>query len=269
MGTGKPSNESSGIARLPMAQQVQIIVMFAHELRSPLAAMSHALQICRASGPRPAVFAQAEDALSRQLRKARRLVEDLLDMSRVGARVPTMRLSTVNLAQTVRDATDEIRHHVLSREQKLILQIPSGPVFVSGDSLRLERVVTNLLENSSKYTPTGGQLVLNLAVERDSAVLRVRDNGRGIPPDDLEHIFDLYFQAEHLGERSRTGFGVGLALARWLVELHGGTIRAYSAGVGRGAEFTVQLPYLSAERPFSGEHEPWRVRRCEAARVSQ
>jgi signal transduction histidine kinase len=136
----------------------------------------------------------------------------------------------------MREATEEIRHQVLARRQNLTVQMPTRAVFVAGDSLRLERVVTNLLENSSKYTPPGGQLALSLAIERDYAVLRVRDSGRGIPKDDLEHIFDLCFQAEHLGERSRTGIGVGLTLARWLVEMHGGSISAFSAGVDRGCD---------------------------------
>lgn len=242
---------------LPMPQQAQIIVMFAHELRSPLAAMSYALQVCRSSAPNAAAFVQAEDALGRQLRKARRLVEDLLDMSRTLDRPPTIRVASVNLLQVMREATEEIRHQVLARRQNLTVQMPTRAVFVAGDSLRLERVVTNLLENSSKYTPPGGQLALSLAIEHDYAVLRVRDRGRGIPQDDLEHIFDLYYQAEHLGERSRTGIGVGLTLARWLVEMHGGSISAFSAGVDQGCEFTVKLPFLSVNRAFTEHYENW------------
>lgn len=248
-----------GSEHLPMARQAQLIVMFAHELRSPLTAMSYALQVCRSSTPNAEALVQAEDALGRQLRKARRLVDDLLDMSRALDHSPTIRLASVNLLQVMREATDEIRHQVLARQQDLTVQMPTRPVVVAGDSLRLERVVTNLLENSSKYTPPGGQLALSLAVERNYAVLRVRDNGRGIPQDDLEHIFDLYFQAEHRGERSRTGIGVGLTLARLLVEMHGGTISAFSAGVDRGAEFTVKLPFLSASRVFAEHYDDWRI----------
>jgi signal transduction histidine kinase len=228
----------------------ELIAVIAHELRSPLAAMANALQICRGTVNGTVLEIRAVELLLRQLQKATRLVDDLLNMSSTADRLSELRNGAVDLMQIVRDATDEIRYEVSARNQVLSLEVPEDPVPVYGDSLWLERLVTNLLDNSSKYTPTGGRIELSLAIENDDAVLRIRDNGQGISHADLERIFEFFFRArQSTGERP-PGIGVGLALARWIAERHGGTISARSDGPDRGAEFTVCLP-VAGDTPGS------------------
>jgi two-component system, chemotaxis family, CheB/CheR fusion protein len=238
-------------AQYSASHQQQIIAIIAHELRGPLAAMSNALAVCRNTATGTCLDLRAAELLARQLHKANRLVDDLLDMAHRGLR--DMHISTVDLAQIVQDATDEIRHKISARHQVLSLDMPGSQVLISGDGLRLERVVTNLLDNSSKYTPMGGHINVRLTLEEDDAVLRVRDSGRGISPQDLGRIFELFFRSEQLTDEVAAGIGIGLALARWIIELHGGTISAHSDGPDKGAEFTVRVPALLALQPCADE----------------
>jgi signal transduction histidine kinase len=220
----------------------ELITLIAHELRSPLAAMENVLQICRRTAHGSVLELRAPELLLRQLQKATRLVDDLLNLCRMAARLPDVRNGDVDLVQIVRDAADELRYVVSARNQVLSLDVASDPIPIYGDSLWLGRIVTNLLDNSSKYTPTGGRIDVSLASQNEEAVLRIRDNGRGISHEDLERIFELFFRAEHDDGKIPFGIGVGLALARWIAEQHGGTISARSDGRDRGAEFTVRLP---------------------------
>ena len=232
----------------PIPPGQEIVAMIVHELRGPLATMSNVLDVYRAD-PSPATHPSArDDILARQLQKALRLVDDLLDASRLARQAPTLATAPVDLSQVIKDTVRDLDHEIRNRQQRLILNLPARTVRVQGDGMRLGQIVANLLENSSKYSAAGGQITLSLAREGGQAVLCIRDNGIGIASEDLPHIFDSYYRASHPPEYAASGFGLGLTLARRLVELHGGMIEAKSNGKGCGSEFTITLPAL-AEPP--------------------
>ena len=222
----------------------EILAMIVHELRGPLATMSNALESCRA-GQNQAAPSPAEEILARQVRKALRLVNDLMDVSRQPRCAPNMRAEPVNISQIINSAAQDLDHEIRKRQQVLTLNFASESVWVQGDAMRLGQIVANLLENSSKYSATGGRIALSLAREDGEAVLCVCDDGAGIPPEDLPHIFDPYYRGKHSPGCGDSGLGLGLTLVRRLVELHGGSIEARSAGVGYGSKFTVKLPALA------------------------
>ena len=221
----------------------EIVAMIVHELRGPLATMSNTLEACRA-GPNQATPLPAKEILARQVRKALRLVNDLMDLSRPPQSAPNMRAERVNISQVIRSAVQDLDHEIRKRQQVLTLNLASDTVWVQGDAMRLGQVVANLLENSSKYSATGGKIALSLTHEDSEAVLCVCDDGAGIPPEDLPHIFDPYYRGKPSPGYAASGLGLGLTLVRRLLELHGGGIEARSAGAGCGSEFTVRLPAL-------------------------
>lgn len=222
----------------------EIIAMIFHELRSPLAVMSNVLQACRV-GASSLDLAKTQEVLDRQVNRALLLVDDLLDISRLGRAVPVMD-EAVDLSRVVADAIEDLAHQFRARCQGLAVHLPTEAVFVRGHAIRLAQVVVNLLDNSSKYSPVGGQITLRLARDSDQAVLRIQDNGLGITAEDLPHVFELFFRSKHSLDQPQGGLGIGLALARQLAELHGGMIDARSDGHNRGSEFTLRLPATSA-----------------------
>ena len=222
----------------------EIVAMIVHEMRSPLAVMSNVLQMCRA-GSSSLILTKTQEVLDRQLNKVLQLVDDLLDISCLSRSVPVTD-EAVNLSRVVADAVEDLDHQFRVQCQVLTVHLPTEPVFVRGHAIRLGQVVVNLLDNSNKYSPVGGQITVRLARDSDQAVLRIQDNGLGIAAEDLPHVFDLFFRSRHSLDRPRGGLGIGLALARRLVELHGGTIDARSDGHNRGSEFTLRLPATSA-----------------------
>jgi CheY-like chemotaxis protein len=170
------------------------------------------------------------------------LVDDLLDVSRVTRGLVSLSTQVLDLKRVVDDAVEQIRPLITARRHRVVIELPPAPAHVKGDHKRLVQVVANLLNNATKYTPEGGTLQLRLEADGDDYVLAVLDDGIGMEPALVERVFDLFTQAERTPDRSQGGLGLGLALVKSLVELHGGTVQASSAGLGKGSSFTVRLP---------------------------
>jgi two-component system CheB/CheR fusion protein len=243
----------------------EFLAMLSHELRNPLAPILNALLLLRASECEPADAEWAFRILERQVRHMSRLVDDLLDVSRVMRGNIEIRKERLVLADALKQAVEDVRSTVEGRRHRLSVELPDEPIVVDADPVRLEQVFVNLLNNASKYTPEGGRIAVIAAREGGQAVIRVSDNGIGIHPDHLPEIFDLFMQVDNSLERSTGGLGIGLTLVKSLVEQHGGTIEASSAGLGRGSEFIVRLPEAADDRtgwpPASSEEsaDPRRV----------
>jgi len=218
------------------------LAMIGHELRNPLAPISIALQILVEAPPDSRDAAWARESIGRQLRHMTRLLDDLLDISRVTLGKIQLQLGPVNVGHVVASAVEATRPLIESGAHQLTIRMPDNAPVIRGDAVRLTQVVGNLINNAAKYTERGGRI--EVGVDQDDAGVRlsVRDNGIGIAADALERIFDLFSQLPGGHERAQGGLGVGLTLARRLVELHGGTVEAHSEGAGRGAEIIVRLP---------------------------
>jgi PAS domain S-box-containing protein len=213
-----------------------------HELRNPLAALSLGLHLARASKQLEPGLKQRLDMMDRQLTHFVRLVDDLLDVGRISAGKIELHLEPVNLSNVLADSMEEVRTAVESRGHNVTIQIQPGQHWVRGDSARLTQLITNLIENAVKYTEPGGRICVSISQEDGTEVVRVEDNGVGIPANELSHVFDLFSQVRVHQGKSAQGLGIGLAIVRTLVELHGGTVEATSAGLGHGSTFTVRLP---------------------------
>lgn len=225
----------------------EFLAVLAHELRNPLAPLRNAIEILKALPDGDARCARAKELIERQTRTLTRLVDDLLDTSRINRGQVQLRRETLDLQGVVRRAVETAREAIDSRRHGLTVELPPEPVKVNGDATRLEQVLANLLNNAAKYTPDGGQITVSLTRDTGNgsgpeAVLRVRDNGVGIAPEMLPRVFDLFTQADHSLAHSQGGLGIGLSLVRSLVELHGGRVEASSEGLGKGSELAVRLP---------------------------
>jgi PAS domain S-box-containing protein len=231
--------------RLADRRKDEFLAMLAHELRNPLAPIGSAadmLRIAYASEPRAK---QIGDIIARQVAHMRHLVDDLLDVSRVTRGLVTVDKKPLDLRRVVAEAVEQSRPLIDARRHRLELRLGDTPLRVDGDHARLVQVVTNLLNNAAKYTPEGGRIDVDLSAERGQARLEVIDNGNGIGADLLPAVFDLFTQGSRTLDRAQGGLGLGLALVRKLVELHGGSVDAASAGAGKGSTFTVRLPLLA------------------------
>ena len=224
----------------------EFLATLAHELRNPLAPLRNALEILRMPESNPAMREKARQMMERQLAQMVRLVDDLLDVSRITTGKLGIRRSLLEVQASIRDAVETVRPYIESRGHTLELQMPSQPLSIEGDRTRLAQIFANLLHNAAKYTGTGGYITLSLAHEGDEAVVRVRDNGIGLAPESLASIFDMFVQVDRSLERAQAGLGVGLTLSRQLVTLHGGSLGVKSEGAGKGSEFTVRLPMAGA-----------------------
>ncbi|HYE36139.1 chemotaxis protein CheB [Methylocaldum sp.] len=222
----------------------EFLSMLAHELRNPLAPIRNALEIWRRGDAGEAAERQAQAMMDRQLRQEARLLDDLLDLSRISRGTIVLKRQPVDLTHLVAQAVDDAYSQIDAHHHRLSLSLPEHAVPVEGDPARLQQIVSNLLNNAIKYTPPGGRITLTLTPEGQDAVLKVADTGIGIGPELLPSIFDLFVQADKSLDRSEGGLGIGLTLVRRLVELHGGRIDARSDGTGKGSEFTVRLPAL-------------------------
>ncbi|AXA91535.1 hypothetical protein DPH57_10465 [Massilia sp. YMA4] len=223
----------------------EFLATLAHELRNPLAPIRTGLDIMRLNRNDPAATERARAVMERQLKQMVRLVDDLLDVSRINTGKLTIRHDPVELQAVVANALEIVRPVIDAQGHTIEVALPREPVHVLGDATRLAQVLSNLLNNAAKYTDRGGHLALAAAVESDGQLhIRVSDNGIGIAPAMLGEIFDMFVQADSSLERTSAGLGVGLSLARRLVELHGGAIEAHSGGPGLGSEFVVTLPVL-------------------------
>jgi PAS domain S-box-containing protein len=223
----------------------EFLAMLAHELRNPLAPIRSALAIMAAHRDLPQPVAWSRDVIERQTGQLVRLVDDLLDVSRITRGKLRMKSAAMDLNAAVQRAVEASGPLVEARRHTLEVAQSAGPLAVNGDMTRLTQVVVNILNNAAKYTPEGGRIELTTDVEGRDAVIRVRDNGVGIPAQLLERVFDVFAQGERTLDRSEGGLGIGLTLARRIVTLHGGTIVARSEGAGQGAEFEVRLPRLN------------------------
>jgi len=221
----------------------EFLATLSHELRNPLAPMRSALDVFRLK------YGEDDErlvkAFDRQLRHLTRLVDDLMDVSRITQNRMQLRRTPVELGPLVRGAAQDMAATMAAARHTLRLSVPDAPLVVDGDPTRLAQVVINLLANAAKYTPDGGLIDVALACVDDHAELRVRDNGIGIPADALGAVFSMFAQLEPALDRARGGLGIGLALARGIVDLHGGEILVDSAGAGQGSEFTLRLPLVA------------------------
>ena len=225
----------------------EFLAMLAHELRNPLAPIRSALEIISHAGGDAATQRAAVETMQRQVAHMVRMVDDLLDVSRVERGTIELRRRRVDLADVVRQAAELAQPLCDRLQHRFTVTLPAQPVHVDADPTRLAQVLGNLLNNACKFTPTpGGRVELTLGREAAQAVIRVRDNGVGIAADQMARIFEMFVQVDSSLERSASGLGIGLTLVRTLVELHGGTVQAASDGVGRGSEFVIRLPALAA-----------------------
>jgi signal transduction histidine kinase/ActR/RegA family two-component response regulator len=222
----------------------EFLATLAHELRNPLAPIRTGLDILRLRSGDAQATQRATDIMERQLRQMVRLVDDLLDVSRINTGKFAIKMGRVELKAVVNDALEVVRSYIELHGHELHIDLPDRPVFLHGDATRLAQILSNLLNNAAKYTNRGGRVNLAARVEDKTLVLVVSDNGIGIAPDMLNSVFDMFVQVDSTLERTNAGLGVGLSLARRLVELHSGTIEARSAGLNRGSEFSVRLPIV-------------------------
>jgi signal transduction histidine kinase/DNA-binding response OmpR family regulator len=222
----------------------EFLSMLAHELRNPLAPIRNAVQIMRLMGPGQPGLQEVQDMIDRQVHQLVRLVDDLLDISRITRGKIRLQTERVDLTAVVSRALETSRPLLNARKHELRVVLPPEPVCVKGDVVRLAQVLTNLLNNAAKYTQEGGKVWLTVEHDDEEVILRVRDTGAGIPPEMLSDIFDLFTQVERSLDRSQGGLGIGLTLVRRLVEMHGGSVHAFSPGVNQGSEFVVRLPVL-------------------------
>ena len=223
--------------------------MLAHELRNPLAPLRNAALLLQQPGVDQPFVGRTGKMMGRQVQQLGRLVDDLLDLSRIARGKMQLRKEWVDLGQTARRAAEASRPLVEARRHELIVSLPASPVRLLADPSRLEQVLTNLLNNAARYTPEGGRIWLTAKTEGGEAVVRVRDTGIGIPPEMLSRIFGLFAQVERAQERAGGGLGIGLSLVKSLTEMHGGSVEAHSAGPGQGSEFVVRWPLPSEEIP--------------------
>jgi signal transduction histidine kinase len=221
------------------------LATLAHELRNPLAPIRSAVAVLRNARSEPDAAAHPLDVIERQLKQLVRLVDDLLDVSRITYDRIELKRQRVDVATALAAAREMILPAIELRQQKLALDIQADPLEVDGDPQRLAQVFGNLLNNASKYTLPGGSIGLSAALIEDRVVVSVSDDGIGIPADELQGVFDLFVQVDASREHAQGGLGIGLTLVKRLVEMHGGTVAAFSAGPGLGSRFVVELPGTS------------------------
>jgi len=222
----------------------EFLATLAHELRNPLAPISNAVQLLKREGIDAARQKNATDIIDRQLRQMVRLVDDLLDISRISEAKIRLVKERFDISSVVNQAMETIRPLCMTMEHQLTITHPRSPLFVDADLTRLAQVISNLLNNACKFTERRGSIHLKVEREGNQAVIRVQDNGIGMTAEQLPRIFDMFAQADTSLERTQGGLGIGLALAKNLIELHGGSLEARSNGVGQGSEFTARIAAL-------------------------
>jgi PAS domain S-box-containing protein len=243
----KTHDQAEALAELHQRKD-EFLAMLSHELRNPLSAIFSALHVLRLQGNENPIQQRAMTTLERQVGQLAHLVDDLLEVSRVITGRIQLQLEHLDLRGIAEHAIGSVRPMIERRKHELSVSLPPEPVWVQGDPTRLEQVIVNLLNNAAKYTDEGGHICLTVKQQDHEVevVLSVRDTGVGIAPELLPRIFDLFTQANRTLDRAQGGLGIGLSLVQKLVELHGGKVAAYSAGLGQGSEFIVRLPALSS-----------------------
>ena len=223
----------------------QFLGMVAHELRGPLSPIRNAVHILQMGSPGDSAVQDICQIIDRQVTTITRLLDDLLDLSRVARGKLDIKTTALDLVSVVAEAVEWNQALIDARGHQLTVVHPQEPIPVKGDAVRLAQVISNLLGNAAKYTDPGGRIGLTVETASEEAVIRVRDTGRGLEASELKNIFDLFYQLEHTSDRAERGLGIGLSLVRSLVEMHGGRVEVSSEGLGRGSEFLFRLPLLS------------------------
>lgn len=226
----------------------EFLATLAHELRNPLAPILSAVQVVRLGELPQDELIELHDIIERQVHHMVRLIDDLLDVSRITRGKVELRYDEVDMADIVRNAVETSRPLIQTAGHNLSIHLPETPLKLRGDSVRLAQVVANLLNNAAKYTPEGGQIDVHVERQDDTVVVRVRDNGIGIPQEMRDDVFDMFTQVNQHVQHSRGGLGIGLTLVKRMVEMHQGQIEVHSEGEGLGSEFTVSLPLTMAEK---------------------
>jgi len=246
----------------------EFLATLSHELRNPLAPIRAALEVMRLGRADPALLEKARATMERQLHQLVRLTDDLLDVSRITQDKVELKREHIDVRMVIQSAVEAMRPLVTDRGHSLRLDLPAEPLYVDADFTRVAQAFSNLLSNAAKYTNRGGSINVAASEHEGTAVVRVHDTGIGVPREMLSRIFDMFTQLQEDRDRSTTGLGVGLSLARRLVELHGGVIEAHSEGRGQGSEFVIRLPLAQVaadEAPFDAQ--PSRALPAGACRV--
>jgi PAS domain S-box-containing protein len=243
----------------------EFLATLAHELRNPLAPIRNMVEVMKRCDHDPARRRQANQAIERQLAQLVRLVDDLLDVSRITRNKLELRRERVNLNAVIEQAIETCRHSLDELSHELVLNQPAEPIYLNADSVRLAQVFGNLLHNACKFTPPNGRVLLGVQRFKSEVAVHFVDNGVGIAPEMLPKIFDIFTQADQSLERTHSGLGIGLTLVKRLVDLHGGSITASSDGPGRGSKFVVRLP-LSVDAPTVSEPPPIHAKPASLAR---
>jgi signal transduction histidine kinase/ActR/RegA family two-component response regulator len=232
----------------------EFLAVLAHELRNPLAPIASALDILKQPEVDPAVATKAIQVADRQVHQMTRLVDDLLDVSRIMRGKIELQKEQVELANVIARAVETVQPLIDRERHELTVELPEDAVWIEADLVRLAQAVANLLSNAAKYTEAGGHIYLSAVVENGQLVISVRDSGIGIDPATLPKLFEMFMQAAPGSSRSRGGLGIGLTLVKNLVELHGGAIAAHSDGLGQGSEFMIRMPHT--EMPMDAAPAP-------------
>jgi PAS domain S-box-containing protein len=238
-------------------QKNEFLAMLAHELRNPMAPMRNALHLMKMPGIDEEMAGQARGMMERQLDQLVRLVDDLLDISRIIRGKIELHKEVLDLTIAVMRAVETAQPVVEAQGHGLSIELPDKPIWVEADLIRLSQVIANLLTNAAKYTDRAGRISLAAETDNDEAVVRVQDSGIGIAQEMLPRIFDLFVQGDRSLARSQGGLGIGLTLVKRLVEMHSGSVSATSAGIGKGSEFVIRLPVVSVSRAAIGGRVPY------------
>ena len=228
--------------RMESGRNNEFMTVFSHELRNSLGAIRSAARILRMDTSADPSTVKARLLIERQVGQMTRLIEDLLDVSRVRSGQLRLKCERIDLRVLAAHAAQTVEFTMQQRHHQMTTSFPDAPVWLRADPARLEQVLVNLLLNAAKYTDEGGNIGLFVEREEVEAIVRICDSGIGIAPDVLPHVFDLFVQADPSSRRAEAGLGIGLALVRSLIERHGGRVTVVSAGPGQGSEFTVRLP---------------------------
>jgi signal transduction histidine kinase/ActR/RegA family two-component response regulator len=251
--TYRLSQQRAALARADRAKE-ELLSMLAHELRNPLGTISNALQVLRMKGEGDETWRRAIDAAERQVLHQAMLIDDLLEASLVTRGQIELQCEDLDLTGLVRETVEGYRESLREAGIALRLDLPAEPLRVRGDRLRLSQALSNLMDNAAKFTPRGGRISVRAAAAGGRrAEIRVRDDGAGIPAEELPYVFEVFTQGDHSLDRSQGGLGVGLAVVKGLIDLHGGEVKASSEGPGKGSEFCILLPLAAEVRDAAPE----------------